>query len=182
MIIRKKDKGTKLIYPGVDKNDYLLFKNGTVKVAKTGQTKHTWISGKGYRYIQLHVKGGGVDNKSKTVSVHRLLALHFIKKSKADIKYKRDKVHFKDFDKNNLDLDNLEWVNLTELNIKTDIYYNDPRTIAEYAESICILLSKGYDTAEICKVLGVNKKKFAPFIGKIAKRQIYKSISSKYKF
>ena len=39
MIIRRKDKGVKLIYPGVDENAYLLFKNGTVKVAKTGQTK-----------------------------------------------------------------------------------------------------------------------------------------------
>ncbi len=183
MIIRRKDKGVKLIYPGVDENAYLLFKNGTVKVAKTGQTKHTWVSGRGYRYMQLHCKDSKPgNNRSKTVSLHRLLALHYIKKTKADIKYGRDRVHFKDFDKNNLDLTNLEWVNLTELNIKTAIYYNDPRTVADYAEYICILLSKGYDAAEICKVLEVDKRKFAPFIGKIAKRQIFKPISEKYDF
>lgn len=179
MIKRKKDKGVKLIYPGVDEDAYLLYKNGTVEVAKTGQKKHIWRSGRGYRYMQLRLKD---EDKAKTVSIHRLLAMHFVKKTKTDIKYKRDIVHFKDFDKDNLDLDNLEWVNNVELRVKTDIYYNDPQLVSEYAENICLLLSKGYDAAEICKVLGVSKRKFAPFIGKIAKRQIFKSVSEKYKF
>lgn len=176
---KQRDGGVYLEYPGIDEKKYIIYPDGTVIITETGEIKKQWKSGNGYLYIDIYSNS---ENKCYCVSIHRLLALHFLPKTEEDIKHERKLVHFKDFDKDNITLDNLEWINLSELMIKTEIRYNDFDSIKDYARHICILLSKGYKRDEICRVLEVPSKKYAPFIGKIQKRQIYKDISKKYKF
>lgn len=178
----KKKAKTKLkwvpfIIPGcIDK--YSICENGDIKNGK-GIIKQTHINGNGYLYTQIYDK----DNRNKiTIAVHRLLAVHFIPKTEDDIEKKRTIVHFKDFDKTNITLSNLEWVNIIELTIKTAIHYNPPRSNRDYAEYICKLLCKGYTESEICSVLDLDLKNYSILIRRISKRQIYKDISSKYSF
>ena len=74
------------------------------------------------------------------------------------------------------------WVNAQELRVLTDMYYDNPRNTKDYAKYICELLSKGYESEDICNILGLSKQKFSPIIAKIYRRSIYKDISKKYKF
>lgn len=162
---------------GVKENTFEISDTGIVRYVNSGERKAATVNGEGYLYIKFF--NGG--NRSINIAVHRLLALHFIPRTEDDFIHGRNYVHFKDFDKDNISLDNLEWVNSLELNIKTRLHYDNPCK-PNYAEYICKLLERDYDNASICKVLDLPRSKFGSIISNIRRRKIYKDISKKYKF
>lgn len=86
-------------------DNFEISKGGTVRNVKTGNTLKPRIK-KGYYMIRLNF-----DNKRKTINLSRLLAQTFIENTD-NYKY----VCFKDGDKLNYNLDNLEWTNTTNKN------------------------------------------------------------------
>lgn len=177
---KAKSKIKILEYPGVKENCYYITSDGIVSNIETGKIKKKQLNGNGYEYVSLAPKDQS--ENSISVSIHRLLAVNFIKKTEDDIKYNRCFVHFKDFNRANTKLSNLIWVSGIELRVLTDAYYDSPRSKKDYAEYICKLLSKGYEAEDICKLFGFSKIAWCPIIGKIKKKQIYKDITKKYKF
>lgn len=161
---------------GIKENTFEISNTGIVRYINSKDTKAITINGEGYPYIKFYDS-----NRSVNIGLHRLLAIHFIPRTNDDIIHGRNYVHFKDFDKDNISLDNLEWVNSLELNIKTRLYYDNPCK-PNYAEYICKLLERDYDNASICKVLDLPRSKFGSIISNIRRRKIYKDISKKYKF
>lgn len=77
----------------VNKKEYFRNKNGKV-------LKQTFNVKTGYKYITLHKPLF----KIKTFSIHRLVAIHFIKNEN-----KYDCINHIDFNKTNNNVDNLEW-------------------------------------------------------------------------
>ncbi len=161
---------------GVKENTFEISDTGIVRYINSGERKAATVNGEGYLYVSFHDKSVDVN-----IGLHRLLAIHFIPHTDDDIAHGRNLVHFKDFNHENISLDNLEWVNSLELNIKTRLYYDNPCK-PNYAEYICKLLERDYDNAAICKVLDLPRSKFGSIISNIRRRKIYKDISKKYKF
>ena len=105
-----------LHYPGIQEGQYLIKSNGVISL-RTGEEVEQNINSKGYKTVSLT---SGSDLKKSRHSIHRLVATVFIPKTVRDHINKRDKVHFKDFDKNNVSASNLEWVSDFELRL---LYY-----------------------------------------------------------
>lgn len=162
---------------GIKENTYEISKKGIVRYINNGATKKISINGDGYSYIGFYD-----DGKRIVIALHRLLAIHFLSRTDDDIAHGRNIVHFKDFDHNNISVDNLEWVNSVELYVKTKIHYEKPTKPVEYADYICRLLERDYDNKSICDILSVSRFKFGAIISNIRRRRIYKDISKKYSF
>lgn len=162
----------------VNKKRYKITKDGVVYDTKIKVILKSYWSGNGYRYVFLEDKTG----KRFGVSLHRLMALMFIPKTKSDYIHNRKYVHFKDFNHDNITLDNMEWLNKSELQAKTDIYYDNPRSNKDFAPYICRMLEKGYDEEEICELFNLSKSRFISVIDRIYRKRLYKDISKKYKF
>ena len=175
-----KQKIKVLEYPGIKKDCYNICSDGTITNIRTGQIKTVRLNGNGYSYVSLTSEES--DNFCISVALHRLLAYNFIAKTEDDIKYNRNFVHFKDFNRNHITVSNLEWVSGIELKVLTDAYYDNPKNKKDYAEYICKLLIRGYEPEDICKLFGFSKILWCPIIGKMMKKQIYKDITKKYKF
>lgn len=162
---------------GIKENTFEISDTGKVRYINNGYIKTATANGDGYLYIKFY------DNCTEVnIGLHRLLAIHFIPRTEDDIAHGRNLVHFKDFNHENISLDNLEWVNSLELNMKTRLHYDCPSKAIEYADYICRLLERDYDNASICKVLDIPQSKFGSIISNIRRRKIYKDISKKYKF
>ena len=161
----------------VAENMYEIYSTGEVVDINTGRFIPTSINGNGYTYISLKTTTIGY----KSISMHRLLADQFIEKTEDDIRMNRNFVHFKDFDKGNLSLSNLEWLNSFELNIKTFSRYNDDCDVRECLGLVCRCLAHGYTPKQICDLLGLQRRS-SGMIGKIYKRQIYTDMTKRYKF
>lgn len=161
---------------GIKENTYEISDTGIVRYIDSQRIKAITVNGQGYPYVKFHD-----NNYDVNIGLHRLLAIHFIPRTEDDIAHGRNIVHFKDFNSENTELYNLEWVNSLELNIKTRLHYDNPCK-PNYAEYICKLLERDYDNASICKVLDLPRSKFGSIISNIRRRKIYKDISKKYKF
>lgn len=162
---------------GIKENTFEISNTGIVRYINSKYVKAVTINGDGYPYVKFHNNCQNVN-----IGLHRLLAIHFIPRTEDDIIHGRNFVHFKDFDHENISLDNLEWVNSLELNLKTRLHYDNPSKAIDYADYICRLLERDYDNASICKVLSIPQSKFGSIISNIRRRKIYKDISKKYKF
>lgn len=160
-------------------NRYEIFENGDVVDLTTDTVKKISINGYGYRYVSLY---NIEDKRSREISLHRLMAFSFIPKTKEDISYNRDYVHFKDFDRSNVSIDNLEWLNAIELSLKVSIHGHQYYDVKECLPFICRMLEKDFEPKTICSFLGLNTRTCSPLIGKIYRRQIYKDYTKKYKF
>jgi len=79
--------------------NYSIHRDGTITNTKTKTTKQPWLGANGYLHVDLYH-----ENKSSKISIHRLLALHFI----PNPDNKRTVNHI-DGNKTNNDLSNLEW-------------------------------------------------------------------------
>ena len=158
---------------------YILCENGTVYERSTGEYVPIKIDSKGYKTVRLTCED---PKTSKRFTLHRLLAQHFIPKTPSDIRHERIYVHFKDYDHQNVSLDNLEWVNRIELQIKNNIRDNKPATKEDYYPYICMLIADNtaYDKKEICEVLGLSKFKFYPIIKKIMQGKLVPELYEKY--
>lgn len=164
----------------VRKNTYIIYPNGDIyRIADNRKVKSS-INGNGYKYVSL-LTNKKKTNEYKSISLHRLMALVFIPRSKDDIKMNRVNVHFKDFDKDNITISNLEWLSSFELNIKILSRYNDDCDVRECLDTICKCLEKGYAPKEVCDLVGLRRRA-TPMIGKIYHRQAFKDMTRKYKF
>lgn len=177
MDIRKGYKYIKL--DKVENKRYKITKDGSIIDTKRKVKLKGYWSGNGYLYVSLVNK---YTNKDFGISLHRLMALTFIPKTTSDEIHNRKYVHFKDFNHSNITLDNMEWLNKVELQAKTDIFYNNPKSNRDYAPYICRMLEKGYDEEEICDLLNLSKSRFMSVIDRIYKKRLYKEISKKYRF
>lgn len=154
MGIRKDYKYVKLDW--VEKRRYIINKYGNVYDNKTNSLVHVALNGNGYAYVCLK---DITRDKHTSISLHRLLALTFLPKTSEDISLNREYVHFKDFDKENIIVDNLEWVNPFELNMLVQYRYNhDEENIKEYLTPIDRCIDRGYSSKDICKLIGLNKR------------------------
>ena len=168
-----------LDYPGVKKNHYYIYSDGKVEIIETGKKKKAHKSGNGYYYYSLYT---GADSKHITIGVARLVAIHFLERTNDDQIHNRWYVHIKDFNRKNVDVSNLVWVNGSELNILVNMYYDNPKNNKDFAEYVCKLLEKDYDPDEICTILGLSRQRWCSIIAKMYRGQIYKDIVKKYKF
>lgn len=80
---------------------YQVSNYGNVKNVSRNRILKPWDNGNGYLYIAC--------GRSKRVSVHRLVALHFLEKEDG-----KTEVNHKDGNKYNNCIDNLEWVTSSE--------------------------------------------------------------------
>lgn len=160
---------------------YIIYSNGEVYVKDTNRLVSTSINGNGYLYISLRSTLNNSNHPYKSISVHRLLATQFIERTEEDIRMNRSYVHFKDFDRENVAVDNLEWLNAFELNMKIYSRYNDDCDVRECLQSICKCLEKGYSPKDVCDLVGLNRRASA-LVGKIYKRQIFTDMTRRYKF
>lgn len=141
--------------PGIAKNSYRIYPSGKVYSEKVGKFISPTKNSKGYKCMHLVTEDGG----RKQEFIHRLLAYAFIKRTDRDTKYHRDFVHFIDFDKSDLSVTNLQFVNEAELWIKVYIH-NHPdefKTLVNYADFIRRLYNRGYEVEDIIDVLELKK-------------------------
>lgn len=112
-------RGRIAILNGMKFPDYTITRKGTLYSKKIKNLKHVitpTFNKCRQRIVSLY---GIIDGKPKkcTTSIHRILAYTYIKKTRDDIRLKRDIVHFKDWDSSNIVLSNLVWVNQFELSL-----------------------------------------------------------------
>lgn len=120
-----------------------------------------------------------VDGQYKSVSLNRLVAFCFVKKSRTDLLYGRDAIHTINWKDNDHRYTNLEWVNSIELGILTD-WKKGKQSKDDEVRYICRMLKAGYTITEIID--------FLPFpVGKaeiinIKTRATHTDISRHYKW
>lgn len=81
--------------------EYQISSSGRVKSKATGLIRKTNINNSGYSCVTLKCSG----KKTKTLTIHRLVATHFIPNP-----LKLEDVNHKDENKQNNSVDNLEWL------------------------------------------------------------------------
>ena len=133
----------------MDYEDYYEVSNkGRVRNKNTLRILKEGINNRGYHKVELY------KNKTKkTLLVHRLVALAFIKKDDNS----KNQVNHIDSNKNNNTIDNLEWVNQSE-NIKHSYKYGNRKVF--FSEECC----KKRNEANKNRLLGkksLNSKKVA---------------------
>lgn len=95
-----------------DYPNYTISKEGIVTNVKKNKTLKHILTYQGYLEVQLWDKGN-----SKTIMVHRLVAMHYIDNDDPETKIH---VHHKDNNRQNCHYSNLEWVTPKEnINYKT---------------------------------------------------------------
>lgn len=142
-----------LKYPGVQEGRYLINTNGKI-ILRFGDEVEPIINSKGYKTVSLTEEGSG---KKTRHSVHRLVATIFIPKTAQDYLNKRDKVHFKDFDKKNTSVSNLEWVSDFELRLLSDIHKKNLSTMEELKPYVYQMICNLYTNEDILHVLHIDK-------------------------
>jgi|APGre2960657373_1045057.scaffolds.fasta_scaffold23071_2 hypothetical protein len=102
---------------------YTVSKDGRVSSLKTGKILKPHLTSSGYHTVCLSAGSGN----SKTVRVHRLVALTYIDKSNK----KHNVVNHKDGDKTNNKLSNLEWTDAkgNSLHYQTELRPKKIKTI-----------------------------------------------------
>lgn len=160
---------------------YEIYSTGEVVELEHDRIISTSINGNGYSYISLRDISES-KRSYRSVSVHRLLALQFIPKEDIDISLNRNFVHFKDFDKTNIRISNLEWLNSFELSLKTQLKYDEICNIEDCLPYICKCLEHKYEPKTICELIGLDIKKYSLIIGRIYRRQIFKNFTKHYIF
>jgi len=93
---------------------YTVSKDGRVSSLKTGKILKPHLTSSGYHTVCLSAGSGN----SKTVRVHRLVALTYIDKSNK----KHNVVNHKDGDKTNNKLSNLEWTDAKGNSLMNEVY------------------------------------------------------------
>lgn len=154
-----KVKGMKdVIYPGVAAGSYKIDIDGNVYHFErtTGELTPIQIktNSNGYKYVSL--ESGENPKKKLRITLHRLLALAFVPRTQEDIEMEREAVHFIDFNKDNVTVDNLEWVSNLELKVLSDAYKNACLTLEDFEPYISILLDKGYSIGVIVEVFDIK--------------------------
>lgn len=151
--------------------DYCITKTGRVYSLKSKRFLNLQYNDNGYVCVTLRV-----DGKTKTLRVHRLVALSFLTES-----YFQDAhVNHKDGDKTNNDLCNLEWVNRSDNMIhayKAGLVLSKQRQLDDHTvHLICQTLEQGTRIPDIAKMFSVDKE----LVYRIESGRAYNYISFEY--
>lgn len=152
--------------------NYCITLNGKIYSIKSKRfLNHQYTDG-GYECITLRVSG-----KTKTLKIHRLVALAYLPNPK-DL----PEVNHIDGDKRNNHKDNLEWVTRSQ-NIlhayDNNLVVNRPRQLSEQdAHDICSLIETGAKISDIANMFGVSNS----VISGIYQGKNYKWVSCEYDF
>jgi DNA-binding transcriptional regulator YiaG len=106
------------------------------------------------------------DGVQENLYVHRLVADHFVKKTRQDIRKRRDIVYFLDGDPTNLDKDNLVWKTreeVVEANIQSGRHisttsnrrYLAPKQVVEVKK---LIKNRKLDSSDIANLYGISTK------------------------
>ena len=167
-------------YPCVKNKRYEIYTNGDIYDHKLHKIITPYIDKKGYLSIGLYGERNGI-KKSRAFSVHRLVATMFIENPE-----NLPMVNHKDGDKQNPNVDNLEWCTS---------YYNNMHAISnglrrsgedsplskitnKTVEEVCELLELGWKNKDIANELNISYST----VQNIRNRTCWKSISSKFSF
>lgn len=125
---------------------YLVSTEGRVKNSKTGRILKSSIDTKGYEKISLHENG-----KSITRKVSRMVAETFIECNEDGLD-----VTFKDGDRSNTCVDNLEWKSRKE--IINDTYKNGRQQTHKMRKIRCVETGEEYESIVACsRATGLNR-------------------------
>ena len=194
IIIRNvlKEKWKRIYYKG-KKTNYDVSNKGEVRNHKTKKKLKKGLKEDGYYCVSLHI-----DDKQKTFTVHRLVALAFI-----DNPENKKTVNHKDGYKKNNCAYNLEWMtdeenkkhsSINGLNKHDRNKCNLKHIPINIVENICLLLQNGTDKKIIRKKLynyleennlidqNTTKKDVKEFIHDLYNNNIHKDIVKKYDF
>jgi hypothetical protein len=197
--IKKEKEWKDIIYKDIILDRYQISNYGEIRNKKTGRIIKTFVNYKGYEQTYLRSNTG-----KRYVSIHRLVAIHFIKNDEPEIRNEVNHkyveiINNKKFKSNYFE--NLEWVTRMENvqhSIKTGLTYHftgeDTKTSRyknEHIEFICKQLQNKKTPIEIIDLLYQNfqlikdscsEKALIVLISKIKTRRNWTSISYNYNF
>lgn len=119
------------------------------------------------------------NGKYRSLSLNRIVAFCFVKKSNKDLLYGRDAIHVLNWKEDDHKYINLEWVNNIELGILTD-WNKGKQTRDDQIRYICRMIKAGYTTTEIIDFLPFPVSKGE--IINIKSRATHVDISRHYKW
>lgn len=184
--IKKKEEWEPINYPGIKGEKYLISNHGRVKNKITGKILKPFTDGKGnYEYISFPSEEGL--KKRKNISIHRLVAWHFVKGYSTE----KNEVNHKDNNPRNNYFENLERVSHTENNrymfkqgrgkkqierFKKLLKENHPNKnySDEIVIEICRLINEGLSNKDISEIISYkfnisNKKRLRTYISGVRK-------------
>ncbi len=154
-------------------HDYCITIDGRVYSLKRKKFMKIQYNDIGYKVVTFRV-----NDKTKTVKVHRLIGLTYLKESYFDGAI----INHKDGNKGNNDLNNLEWVTRSEnvLHAYTlGLIAGKPRQITdEVVHDICQLLESGARVCDVSKMFNIDIN----VLHNIKNRKAYHYISYEYDF
>ena len=169
------DTWVKPIYPNADFTNYEVSKEGHVRRKDNHIIIQPSVTKDGYYEIKLV---DSLNNKRKTIKLHRLVAYTFI-----IFKFNfQTEVNHKNGIKSDNSVDNLEWVTPSE-NQKHS-YANSFRTPANMVNTmddihqVCIWISEGKTNDEIISLADFNISRDS--LSNIRNKRTYKNISNNY--
>lgn len=177
------EKWKKIKLPDIQ-DFYLISSLGRVYSELNERLIRPQISQNGYLKLSLKC----IVKNSKTFTVHRLVALHFIPNSEPGI---RNTVNHIDGNKLNNNVKNLEWLSLSD-NIqhaydmkikvcKTCENHHNSKYSNDTVTTICKLIGEGKKNQEICIAINLPyTKNICKFFTNIRTKKNWKNISDKY--
>lgn len=173
-------------YKNVKEGMYAVSSYGGLMNTLNGSTLHPWLASNGYRYASMMTD----ENKVLSVGMHVLVCEHFIEKPKELVDSEEKLVpNHKDFDRENNNVNNLEWVTYAMNNKynRDNGHYsygeNSPtaKSTNEFVHQICKLMEKGYTNKGVAKILGVEMTGYMKgLLTGIRNGHKWKEISSQY--
>lgn len=152
-------------------DEYCITSKGRVYSLKSKRFLNLQYNDNGYTCVTLRI-----DGKTKTLRVHRLVALTYLK----DTYFEGAHVNHKDGDKTNNCVDNLEWVNRSENMLHAyskGLVVSKPHKITdEEVHLICQFLEQGSRITDVAKMFNVDRDQIYRIISGTA----YNYISFEY--
>ena len=175
---REKEQFADIVLDEDLSEDYVVSNYGRVFCLNDNRelTYHCLPNRDKYKVVDLKCNGKIGHRCCKSVNV--LVANAFVPKTKRDIELNRTRVHVLDWNQGNSRYSNLVWVNGLDVNVYTMM--RDDNSEKNLVKCICLMLSAGYTSADMKKILGVPVKR--SLINSIKSGKIFPEITSKYKF
>lgn len=154
-------------------DDYCVTDDGSIYSLKSKKFLNLQYNDNGYVVVTLRK-----DGKTKTLRVHRLVAMMYLK----DTFFEGAHVNHIDGDKTNNNVQNLEWVTRQE-NMRhaydNDLVISKPKTLSDDdLHLICQALEEGSRVVDVAKMFSIDRE----IIDRIYRGTLFKHISYEYNF